>query len=247
MAEAAVEDNLDPVPNFVPSPEVRASIQIQLIGHTQVVGAEQNQEDLRLYFLSLRPENITTLQQLLPELTDISPNLMNAQTILGIASEVERTRSEANRARVIAAINAKGEGFLHGLERYRLGAAPIQSDNQKMDAILNFFAYGKQICQHDLLRTSALNVICNEYLRALPLINGLDDTSNKLILSKISKSEAYAFASQLQDALDSLGEACTKYYSRHAPEFQNRDYAAMREVFAEAALIEVGHSFEDIL
>ena len=35
MAEAAVEDNLDPVPNFVPSPEVRASIQIQLIGHTQ--------------------------------------------------------------------------------------------------------------------------------------------------------------------------------------------------------------------
>ena len=62
MAEAVVEDNLDPVPNFVPSPEVRASIQIQLIGHTQVVGAEQNQEDLRLYFLSLRPENILTLQ-----------------------------------------------------------------------------------------------------------------------------------------------------------------------------------------
>ena len=69
MAEAVVEDNLDPVPNFVPSPEVRASVQIQLIGHTQVIGAEQGQEDLRLYFLALRPENITTLQQLLPELT----------------------------------------------------------------------------------------------------------------------------------------------------------------------------------
>ena len=84
MAEAAAEGNLDPGPNFVPSPEVRASIQIQLIGHTQVTGAEQGQEDLRLYFLALRPENITTLQQLLPELTDISPNLMNAQTILSI-------------------------------------------------------------------------------------------------------------------------------------------------------------------
>ena len=137
MAEAAAEGDLDPGPNFVPSPEVWASIQI--IGHTQVTGAEQGQEDLRLYFLALRPENITTLQQLLPELTDISPNLMNAQTILSIASEVERTRSEANRARVIAAINAKGEGFLRGLERYRLGVARIESDNQKMDAILNFF------------------------------------------------------------------------------------------------------------
>ena len=123
MAEAVAEGDLDTGPNFVPSPEVRASIQIQLIGHTQVTGIEQGQEDLRLYFLALRPENITTLQQLLPELTDISPDLMNAQTILSIASEVERTRSEANRARVIAAINAKGEGFLRGLERYRLGAA----------------------------------------------------------------------------------------------------------------------------
>ena len=138
MAEAAAEGDLDAGPNFVPSPEVRASIQIQLIGHIQVIGIEQGQEDLRLYFLALRPENITTLQQLLPELTDISPDLMNAQIILSLASEVERTRSEANRTRVIAAIDAKGEGFLRGLERYRLGAARIESDNQKMDAILNF-------------------------------------------------------------------------------------------------------------
>ena len=145
MAEAAAEGDPDAGPNFVPSPEVRALIQIQLIGHIQVTGIQQGQEDLRLYFLALRPENITTLQQLLPELTDISPDLMNAQTILSLASEVERTRSEANRARVIAAINAKSEGFLRGLERYRLGAARIESDNQKMDAILNFFYYGKQI------------------------------------------------------------------------------------------------------
>ena len=75
----------------------------------------------------------------------------------------------------------------------------------------------------------------------------MDDMSNKLILSKISKAEAYTFASQLQDALDALGEACVKYYSRRAPEFQNRVYAAMREVFVGPALIDVGHSFEDLL
>ena len=89
------------------------------------------------------------------------------------------------------------------------------------------------------MRTSAFNVMCNEYLRALPLLNSMDDMSNKLILSKISKAEAYAFASQLQDALDALGEACAKYYSRRAPEFQNRAYAAMREVFVEPALIDI--------
>ena len=82
---------------FVPTPEIRASLQIQLIGHIVVVGIEEGQEDLRLNFLVLRPDNIAAFQQLLPELVEISPNLVNAQTILSLASEVERTRSETNK------------------------------------------------------------------------------------------------------------------------------------------------------
>ena len=56
MAEAATDGDPDAGPTFVPSPEVRASIQIQLIGHIQVIGIEQGQEDLRLYFLKVCPK-----------------------------------------------------------------------------------------------------------------------------------------------------------------------------------------------
>ena len=96
MAEAAADGDPAADPTFVPSPETRASVQIQLIGHIQVIGIDQGQEDLRLYFLVLRPDNITAFQQLLPELVEISPDLVNAQIILSLASEVERTRSETN-------------------------------------------------------------------------------------------------------------------------------------------------------
>ena len=89
--------------------------------------------------------------------------------------------------------------------------------------------------------------MCTEYLRTLPLINKIDDMSNKLILSKISKADAYAFASELQDVLDSLAEACVKYYSQRPPEFQNRNYIEMREVFVGPAIINVEHNFEDLL
>ena len=97
MAEAAIAG--DPVADltFVPSPEARASVQIQLIGHIVVTGIVEGQEDLKLNFLVLRPESIAALQQLLPELVEIAPDLVNAQTILGLASEVERTRSETNK------------------------------------------------------------------------------------------------------------------------------------------------------
>ena len=103
----------DPVVDltFVPTPEIRASLQIQLIGHIVVVGIEKGEEDLRLNFLVLRPDNIAAFQQLLPELVEISPNLANAQTILSLASEVERTRSETNKVRVANAINGRGERF----------------------------------------------------------------------------------------------------------------------------------------
>ena len=109
----------DPVVDltFVPTPETRASLQIQLIGHIVVVGIDEGQEDLRLNFLVLRPDSIAAFQQLLPELVEITPDLVNAQTILSLASEVERTRSETNKVRVANAITGRGERFLRGFER----------------------------------------------------------------------------------------------------------------------------------
>ena len=113
MVEPAVAG--DPIvnPAFVPSPKARTSVQIQLIGNIVITGIDEGQENLNLNFLVLRPESIAAL-----ELVDISPDLVNAQTILGLASEVERTRSEANKTRVVNAINGRGEPFLRGLERY---------------------------------------------------------------------------------------------------------------------------------
>ena len=148
----------DPVADltFVPSPETRASIQIQLIGHIVVTGIDEGQEDLKLNFLVLRPDSIAALQQLLPELVEIAPDLVNAQTILGLASEVERTRSETNKVRVVNAINGRGEPFLRGLERYRTTAHRVKTDDQKITALLNYFDFGKQIYQFDFLRTASL-------------------------------------------------------------------------------------------
>ena len=137
----------DPVADltFVPSPETRASIQIQLIGNIVVTGINEGQQDLKLNFLVLRPDSIAALQQLLPELVEIAPDLVNAQTILGLASEVERARSETNKVRVVNAINGRGERFLRGLERYRTTADRVETDDQKITALLNYFDFGKQI------------------------------------------------------------------------------------------------------
>ena len=143
MVDATVDR--DPIvnPTFVPSPKARASVQIQLIGHIVITGINEGQEDLKLNFLVLRPESIAALQQLLPELVEIAPDLVNAQTILGLASEVERTRSEANKTRVVNAINGRGERFLRGLERYRTTADRVETDDQKITALLNYFDFGK--------------------------------------------------------------------------------------------------------
>ena len=43
------------------------------------------------------------------------------------------------------------------------------------------------------------------------------DNSNRLILSKISMSEAYVFAGQVQDSLNELSHACERYYGLLPP------------------------------
>ena len=68
-----------------------------------------------------------------------------------------------------------------------------------------------------------------------------------MILSKISKADAYTIASELQDVLDDLSAACEKYYAHRPPEFQNRAYTEVREVFIAPALVNVEHNFETLL
>ena len=130
---------------------------------------------------------------------------------LRVASVTKRTRSEANNVRVVAAIDAKGDDFLRGLERYRFGAGPITEDDQKLTALQNFFAFGHKIFQFSLLKNAALNSMVNEYLRIIPNINKINANSNRLILSKISKQDGYVFVEQVQDFLDELSLACERY------------------------------------
>ena len=84
-------------------------------------------------------------------------------------------------------------------------------------------------------------------MKILPLVNRINDYSNKLILSKITKEEGYLFASALQDVIDELSRSCERYYGLHPPAFQERTYADVRAVFIATPLVNVDHDFEVIL
>ena len=164
-----VEIDQDPptIENLSISPDTRATVLISLIGEITVTDVAEDEHDLSLLFLTFRPPTIAGLQRLVPTLVDVSASLINAQTFLGLASTSERTISEANKARVVAAIDARGDDFLRGLERYRLTADPIVEDDQKLIALHNFFAFGHTIFQFSLLQTAALNTMTVEYLKII--------------------------------------------------------------------------------
>ena len=178
---------------------------------------------------------------------DVSASLSDAQTFLRLASASERTRSEANKTQVVAAIDARGGDFIRGLERYRLTPDPIISDDQKLTALQNFFTFGHAIYQFTLLQTAALNSMSTEYLKILPFINRINDNSNKLILSKITKQEGYRFAGVLQDSLDELAHACEKYFGLVPPMFQQRSYSDVRAAFIAIPLINTQQDFEQLV
>ncbi|MEL6804089.1 MAG: hypothetical protein AAFO91_09940 [Bacteroidota bacterium] len=229
------------------SPDARASLMINLIAEITVTGIAEDQHDLSLFFLTFQPAAIAALQRLVPALVDVSPTLIYAQTFLGLASASERTRSEATKARVVAAIDARGDDFLRGLERYRLSVDPIVEDDEKLMALLNFFSFGHTVFQFTLLQTAALNNLTAEYLKIIPVINRINDNSNKLILSKISKQDGYSFASQVQDAIDELSRACVKYYGLAPPVFHQRSYVDVRAAFIDSPLVDVPHDFEQLV
>ena len=107
--------------NLTVSPDVRATLAITLINEIVVTGAEENQLDLTLFFLGFSQPTLTSLQRLIPTLVDVTGSLSTAQVYLGLASVTEQTRSEANKVRIVVAVDAKGDDFLLALERYRQG------------------------------------------------------------------------------------------------------------------------------
>ena len=106
-----VVQNPPVIENLTISPNVRATLTINLIAKIFVTGVQEGQHDLSLFFLAFQPPTLAALQRLVPTLLDVSASLINAQTFLGLASASERTRSEANKARVVAAIDAEGMNF----------------------------------------------------------------------------------------------------------------------------------------
>ena len=56
----------------------------------------------------------------------------------------------------------------------------------------------------------------------IPVVNKINDNSNKLILSKISKQDGYQFAGLLPDSIDELSHACEKYYGLTPSVFQQK-------------------------
>ena len=114
-------------------------------------------------------------------------------------------------------------------------------------ALQIFFDFGHTVYQFTFLQTAALNSMSAEYLKILPLINKINDNSNKLILSKISKGEGYLFAATLQDSLDELARVCEKFYGLVPPIFQERNYADVRAVFIATPLVDVDLDFEQLL
>ena len=247
MVDAEVVRDTISAKNLVIRPDARASLQINLITEIVVTGVDDEEHDLTLNFLALRPPSVAALQRLVPEIADVSANLSNAQNFLGLDSASKQTRSEANKTRVIAAVNARGDEFLRGLERYRTTPERLESDDQKITALQNYFDFGQKIYQFSFLQTAALNTMCEEYLKILLLVNRIDDHTNKLILSKISKEEGYLFATDIQDVIDELARTCERYCGLHPPAFQERAYADVLAVFITTPSINVDHDFEALL
>ena len=81
----------------------------------------------------------------------------------------------------------------------------------------------------------------------IPVVNKINDNSNKLILSRISKQDGYRFAGLLQDSIDELSRACEKYYGLMPPVFQQRNYSDVRAAFVATPLVITPHDFEQLV
>ena len=78
----------------------------------------------------------------------------------------------------------------------------------------------------------------DEFLRIYPEINKITDYNNRLIMSSITKQDGYTFGRGCQEDIDSLGEACMKYYELVLPVFEGRDFLDIRGAFIDTYLYE---------
>ena len=156
-------------------------------------------------------------------------------------------RSEANKNRIINGIQAKGDDFLAALQRHRIGQAQITTDNKNLQAVQNFFDYGYKVCQYVHFRCTAINKMVLDYIHLVPTINQIEDFSIKLVLSKISKEEAYAFANKVRDNLDEVGIAAERYFALRPPIFNTRQFAEVGGSFIPGKVVVVPHDLAQLI
>ena len=54
--------------------------------------------------------------------------------------------------------------------------------------------------------------MCLDYIALVPIINNIDDYSNRLVHSKINKEAAYEYANSVQESLDEVSHAAERYF-----------------------------------
>merc|ERR1712215_351569 len=95
-------------------------------------------------------------------------------------------------------------------------------------ALLNFFQFGREILQHARLHSGALKKMVDGYVVLIPKVNMINDFSNQLIMSEVTKNQAYDFAKDCQASLKTLAEACRAFYQLIVPVFRGRSFEEVR-------------------
>ena len=159
----AAEGEEEAIPPVVPelssirvSAEQRANLVIRLLNEISVVNVAENTHDLNLFYLNFAQDTLADLHRHVPALASVEKDLIHGSLVFGLAASTGPTRAAAQQQRVIDAINGLGPDFLRGLGRYRVAQAPLVEDPDKYVALLNFFQFGHQILQHNILHTAAL-------------------------------------------------------------------------------------------
>ena len=66
-------------------------------------------------------------------------------------------------------------------------------------------------------------------------------------MSTITKQDGYTFGRGCQEDIDSLGEACMKYYELVPPVFEARDFLDIRGAFIDTPIVEIPQDFERLV
>ena len=106
---------------------------------------------------------LDTLCQLQPALAVVAASLVSAQHFLHVAAANERSRSPNQRSRIYTPIVERGNQFQQALQRYRVGDPGIATDDQRVQALKNFFDCGLKVTQFIHLRSCTISKMCSDY------------------------------------------------------------------------------------